>query len=90
MGVLRNAKVAIRVLDLEEAVTHYCDYVGLYEVAREPGRVYLTAWDEYDHHSVILEQADRAGMDHLGFKVRFESDLDDIETGCRNFGLENP
>ena len=39
MGVLRNAKVAIRVLDLEEAVTHYCDYVGLYEVAREPGRV---------------------------------------------------
>ncbi len=87
MGVLRNGKVAIRVMDLEEAVTHYRDYVGLYEVAREPGRVYLKAWDEYDHHSLILQQSDRAGMDHVGFKVRFAADLDTIETGCQAFGL---
>lgn len=87
MGVLRNAKVAVRVLDLEEALVHYRDYVGLYEVAREPGRVYLKAWDEYDHHSVILEEADRAGMDHVGFKVRFENDLDEVEKRCRDFGL---
>ena len=29
----------------------------------------MKAWDEWDHHSVILEKSDSAGMDHLAFKV---------------------
>ena len=41
--------------------------------------MYLKAWDEHDHHSVILEKADSAGLDHLAFKVRNEEDLDMYE-----------
>lgn len=88
MNILRNAKVAIRVMDLDEALTHYRDYLGLYEVAREDDRAYLKAWDEYDHHSVILMADDRAGIDHVGFKTRYADDLAEIEKAAIDFGLD--
>lgn len=45
-GVLRPGHVQLRVLDLEAAVRHYGEVLGLWEVARDPqGRVYFKAWD---------------------------------------------
>src|SRR5216684_3370872 len=75
-GVLRPGYIQIRVLDMDAAVKHYVDRVGLHEVSREPdGRIYLRAWDEFDRHSVVLRPADMPGMDYVGFKVASESDL---------------
>ncbi|MBP8275620.1 MAG: catechol 2,3-dioxygenase [Propionivibrio sp.] len=70
-GVLRPGHVAIRVLELETALKHYKDVLGLTEVARDKKkkRVFLKAWDEHDHHSVVLREADEAGMDYMGWKV---------------------
>ena len=46
-GVLLPGFIQIRVTDLDAALTHYVDRVGLHEVSREAdGRVYLRAWDE--------------------------------------------
>jgi catechol 2,3-dioxygenase len=76
-GVLRPGYIQIRVTDLDAALTHYVDRVGLHEVSREAdGRVYLRAWDEFDRHSIVLRQADMPGMDYAGFKVASDSDLD--------------
>ena len=69
-GVLRPGHVAIRVLEMEPALKHYKDVLGLIEVARDKKkRVFLKAWDEHDHHSVVLREADEAGMDYMGWKV---------------------
>jgi len=88
-GVLRPGFVQIRVLDMKEALTHYCDRLGLFEVSREKdGRVYLHAMDEFDRHSVILREADQPGMDRMGFKVRTEHDLDLFEKRLRDVGME--
>jgi catechol 2,3-dioxygenase len=76
-GVLRPGYIQIRVTDIDAAVRHYVDRVGLHEVSREAdGRVYLRAWDEFDRHSVVLRPADMPGMDYVGFKVAGEADLD--------------
>ena len=57
-GVLRPGHVAIRVLEMAPALKHYVDVLGLTEVARDKkGRVFLKAWDEHDHHSVVLREA---------------------------------
>jgi len=37
--------------------------------------VYLKAWDEHDHHSVVLRQAETPGMDYYGFKVDSKATL---------------
>ena len=69
-GVMRPGHVQLRVLDIEEAVVHYRDRIGLIEVQRDQqGRVYLKGWTENDAWSVVLRPADEAGMDFMGFKV---------------------
>jgi catechol-2,3-dioxygenase len=56
-GVLRPGYIQIRVTDLDAALKHYVDRVGLHQVSREPdGRVYLRAWDEFDRHSIVLRR----------------------------------
>lgn len=87
-GVLRPGHGAIRVLDLDEAVRHYRDIMGLVETGRDAqGRVYLKCWDERDHNSVVLRQADRAGIDFFGFKVRDKATLNQLEADLRAYGL---
>jgi catechol 2,3-dioxygenase len=70
-GVLRPGYIQIRVTDVDAALRHYVDRVGLHEVSREPdGRAYLRAWDEFDRHSIVLRPAETPGMDYVGFKGR--------------------
>ncbi|MFV0524895.1 MAG: catechol 2,3-dioxygenase [Acidimicrobiales bacterium] len=87
-GVTRPGHIQLRMLDLDEGVHHYRDVLGLQETGRDDrGRVYLKAWDEHDHHSVILREADEAGMDFLGFKVLNEATLDQLEKAVRDYGI---
>ena len=75
-GVLRPGYIQIRVLDLDEALKHYVDRVGLDLVGKGPdGRAYLHASDEFDRHSIVLRQAETPGMDYVGFKVASDADL---------------
>src|SRR3546814_17572235 len=53
-GVLRPGYVQLRVLDLEEAILHYRDRIGLNLVSVEGGRAFFQAFDEFDRHSIIL------------------------------------
>ena len=88
-GVLRPGHVAIRVLELEPALKHYKDVLGLIEVARDQKkkRVYLKAWDEHDHHSVVLREADEAGMDYMGWKVDSPATLKNLAADIEKSGL---
>jgi catechol 2,3-dioxygenase len=88
-GVLRPGIIQIRVLDLDEAVVHYRDRLGLHEVMTgDDGRVYLKGWDEFDHHSVVLREADTAGMDLMAFKVLDEATLDRLSADLVAYGVE--
>ena len=79
-GVMRPGHVQIRVLDMDEAVKHYTDLMGLIETDRDDqGRVYLKAWTEVDKFSVVLREADEPGCDFMGFKVVDEAALVQLE-----------
>lgn len=88
-GVLRPGHAALRVLDLDEAVRFYTNVLGLLETGRDStGRVYFKAWDERDHNSVIIRQADRAGLDFFGFKVLDAETLAKLESDLRAWGVD--
>lgn len=75
-GIIRPGHVQLRVLDIEAALKHYVDLLGLIETDRdEQGRVYLKAWSEVDKFSVVLCEADEPGMDFMAFKVVDEATL---------------
>ncbi|MDA8309350.1 MAG: catechol 2,3-dioxygenase [Actinomycetota bacterium] len=85
MGVMRLGYVHIRVTDLEAARRHYVDTLGMYPTASASGKLYLKAWDEYDHHSVVLEEGG-VGLVKLGYKCASVEDLEPFEARSQQFG----
>jgi len=85
MSVLRLGYVHVRVTDLEQAKRHYGHTMGLYATHEEPGRAYFKGWDEWDHHSVVLEEGG-VGLVKLGYKVADAADLDLYEKRAEQFG----
>ncbi len=87
-GVLRPGHAQIRVLDMDESVTFYTNVLGLVETGRDAsGRVYFKTRAERDHSSVVLRQADRAGMDFFGFKVLNQATLDELDGKLKAYGV---
>lgn len=62
--------VALETPDLEASLSFFRDAVGLKEVDRADGTVYLRAVDEFTHHSLSLTEAEAAGVDHVGWQTR--------------------
>jgi catechol 2,3-dioxygenase len=85
-GVMRLGYVHARVTDLADAKSHYGDTMGLYPVHEEAGRVFYKGWDEYDHHSLVVEEGG-VGLVKLGFKVTSPDDLDAVEKNAAAFGV---
>ena len=87
-GVLRPGHVAIRVREMDPAVRHYTEVLGLIETARDAqGRVFLKAWDEHDHHSVVLREAADPGMDYMGWRVDSTATLKKLAEDLERSGL---
>ena len=53
-------------------------YPGTVRGPRTGRRVYYKGRDEWDHHSVVIEEGG-VGAVKFGFKVQYEDDIDDIE-----------
>lgn len=88
-GVLRPGFIQIRVMDMEASKEHYIKRIGLHQVMEgEDGRVYLKAADEFDHHSIVLRQADEAGCDLMAFKVLDEETLNGFKKRIEDYGIE--
>lgn len=84
---LRPGLIQMRVLDLEESVRFYTNIVGLNEVGRtEDGRAMLKGYDEFDHHSVVLREADEPGFDYVAIKVESPAVLEELAKATEEFG----
>ena len=84
MSIMRIGRAELRVLNLEESINYYTNIIGLELVGRSEGRAYLKAWDEYDHHSLVLQEADSPGLDHFAFKVQMKRILSITKDGSSN------
>ncbi len=87
MGVLRLSHVDITVTDLDLASAYYTKVIGMLEVQRSGGSIYLKCWDEADHHSLRLTYAPRVGFDLMSFKVERSDDLSDFENAVARYGF---
>ncbi|MEO8839722.1 MAG: catechol 2,3-dioxygenase [Herbaspirillum sp.] len=88
-GVLRPGHAQLRVLDMEESVKFYTGVLGLVSMGSDAeGRRYFKTRAERDHHSIVLRQSDRAGMDFFGFKVLNQQALEDLDKKLQAFGVK--
>jgi catechol 2,3-dioxygenase len=86
MAVLRMGYVHARVTDLAEAKQHYANTLGLYLTREEPDKLYFKGWDEWDHHSVVLEEGG-VGVVKFGFKVFDPAEIDLYEARAQRLGF---
>ncbi len=86
MSVMRLGFVQARETDLDKATAYYTNVLGLQEVARQDGKRYFKCWDEYDHHSVVIENGG-LGLVKIGYKVETQDELGRLEKAIEAFGL---
>jgi catechol 2,3-dioxygenase len=86
MAILRMGYIHIKATDLAKARDHYANTMGLYPTREEPDRVFFKGWDEWDHHSVVLE-AGGVGVTKFGFKVWDPAEIDVFENRAKAFGV---
>ncbi len=74
--IVRAGFVELRVGDLQASEHFYAELLGMIVSARADDAIYLRGWEERQHHSLILRQAQPPAAARLGFRVRSEEDLD--------------
>ena len=89
MAVMRIGHVSLKVMDIQAAVKHYRDIIGMTVTMEDKaGNVYLKCWDEWDRYSVILTPSDQAGMNHVAYKVEKNEDLDELQKKIEGLGTK--
>lgn len=89
MGVMRIGHARLRVMDIDAAVKHYENVLGLKTtMVDKAGNVYLKCWDEWDKFSLILTPSDRAGLNHVAYKVEKDADLDALKEKIEAWGIK--
>ncbi len=80
--------VALETPDVEASLAFFAGAVGLEEVERADGTVYLRAPDEFDHHSLSLAPATEAGVDHIGWQTADRDSLDGFADHLEAEGID--
>lgn len=88
MGIAHVAHAELRVTDFEASRDFYTRLLGLHVAAEEDGRIYLRAWQDWDHHSLVLTEAETSGLEHLSWRVEAPEDLVEFERKLKGLGIE--
>lgn len=88
MAVAHLGHAEIRVTDLERSKKFYTDIIGLYVTEETDEKIYLRAWQDWDHHTLTLTRGEGPGLDHVGWRVEKPEDLAAYEKRFRELGLE--
>jgi catechol 2,3-dioxygenase len=76
-------------MDVDAVRHHYEDVLGLIPTHQDASsNVYWKGWDERDKYSVVVSQADRAGMNHVAYKVEHNADLDEFQTRIADYRID--
>ncbi|MFI5420695.1 MAG: 3,4-dihydroxyphenylacetate 2,3-dioxygenase [Nitrososphaerales archaeon] len=76
--IVRTAHVEFFVKNLEKARRFYVDTLGMVETEADGRQIYLRGVEDRFHHSLVLTKSSMPGLGHIAFRVRKESDLENI------------
>lgn len=80
--------VAITTPDVEASVEFYKTQVGLTEVAREDGKVYLRCWGDYYAYSVVVAPGDEPGLETMAWRTSSAEALEEAARRIEAAGIQ--
>lgn len=87
-NVAHIGHASINVTNLEKSLWFFTEVLGLHVSAEESGRVFLRAWQDWDHHTLVLNEAEESGLDHFGWRVNSEKALYAFEKTLKEAGID--
>ncbi|WP_166346590.1 3,4-dihydroxyphenylacetate 2,3-dioxygenase [Phytoactinopolyspora limicola] len=85
--VIRCAYVEFIVSDLAASREFYVDVLGLVVTHEDADALYLRAFEEYLHHSIVLRKGPVPALSVLAYRVRSAAELDVAEEYYRQLGV---
>lgn len=86
--VIRAASAELIVTDLQAARSFYVDVLRLVVTEEDEDAIYLRAFEDYLHHSLVLRRGPVAACAALSYRVRSEAELDVAETYYKALGVD--
>jgi len=74
--IAKTGAISLGTKDLEKSLGFFRDLLGMEVVAEQPGVAYLRAFQELQHHSLVLTQQDEAVVNALSFRVQRPQDVE--------------
>ena len=88
MGIAHVAHAELRVTDLEASRDFFTRILGLFVSAEDDDHVYLRAWQDWDHHTLVLTRAETSGLEHVAWRVDGPAALGEFEQRLKGLGVE--
>ncbi|GAB3886609.1 3,4-dihydroxyphenylacetate 2,3-dioxygenase [Kibdelosporangium lantanae] len=85
--VIRCAYAELVVTDLEASRWFYTELLGLVVTAEDEDALYLRAFEEYLHHSLVLRKGSTPALARLAYRVRSPEEVDRAEAYYRGLGV---
>ncbi|MEK3934907.1 VOC family protein [Sporosarcina sp. FSL W7-1349] len=86
--IAKLGHVSLVTPNLEKSLWFFHEVLGLEITERSSDTVYLRAYGEFEHHSLVLKAGDRAYMDHIGWRVKRPEDVEQFEHLLKQSGTE--
>ena len=89
MTVAHIGHVELSVTDLEASAGFFEEIVGLTVSRCDPDRAFLRAWQDWDHHTLVLTRSDRSAVEHVGWRVERPEHLPRFQRRLDELGIEH-
>jgi len=83
MPIAHLAHAELEVADLEASRDFFTRILGLSVSDEDDQHVYLRAWQDWDHHTLLLTQAETSALGHVAWRVSGPEDLREFEAELR-------
>ena len=88
MTIAHVGHAELKVTDLAASREFFTEVMGLYVSDETDDQVYLRAWQDWDHHTLVLTQADESGLGHVAWRVTGPDDLAGHEAQLKRLGID--
>jgi catechol 2,3-dioxygenase len=88
MGIAHLAHAELRVTDLEASRDFFTRVMGLFVSYEDDDHVFLRAWQDWDHHTLVLTRAGISGLEHAAWRVDGPEALGEFEAQLKGLGIE--
>ena len=87
MKIAQAGHAELVVKDLAASRAFFTETMGLFVTEENETSIYLRAWQDWEHHTLILTRGERSGVAHLGWRVQDPESLEEFARHFETIGL---